>query len=44
VSQIMVDKMTTVARKRLGKTIGALEAATKTRLDRALALWLGLAG
>ena len=43
-SQLMVDKLTTVRRERIGATIGVLEPDPTTRLNRALALWLGLAG
>jgi mRNA interferase MazF len=40
----MVDKITTVARTRLGKRIGALTAAQMTPIDRAAMLFLGLVG
>lgn len=43
VSQIMVDKVTTVRRPRLGQTIGHLEEDAMLRVSRALALWFGLA-
>jgi mRNA interferase MazF len=43
-SQVMVDKLTTVRRERIGATIGDLEPETLTRVNRALALWLGIAG
>ena len=43
VSQIMVDKITTVRRQRLGQTIGRLEEDTMLRVSRALALWFGIA-
>lgn len=43
-SQLMVDKLITVRRERVGATIGVLEPEPVTRLNRALALWLGLAG
>jgi mRNA interferase MazF len=43
-SQVMVDKLTSVRRERIGATIGALEPDTMTRVNRALALWLGIAG
>ena len=42
-SQIMVDKLTTVRAARVGKAIGRLEADTLQRVNRALALWCGLA-
>jgi mRNA interferase MazF len=43
-SQVMVDKLTTVRRERIRATIGELEPETLTRVNRALALWLGIAG
>jgi mRNA interferase MazF len=43
VSQVMVDKTMTHLRSKLGKVIGALDDDTLTRVNRALALWLGLA-
>jgi len=43
VSQIMVDKVTTVRRDRLGKAIGRLDDETMLRVNRAIALWFGLA-
>lgn len=43
-SQLMVDKLITVRRERIGATIGSMEPEQLTRLNRALALWLGLAG
>ena len=43
VSQIMVDKITTVRRQRLGQTIGRLEEDAMLRVSRALALWFGIA-
>jgi mRNA interferase MazF len=43
VSQIMVDKVTTVRRQRLGQTIGRLEEDIMLRVSRALALWFGIA-
>ena len=43
-SQVMVDKLTSVRRERIGIVIGALEPETLTRVNRALALWLGIAG
>jgi mRNA interferase MazF len=42
-SQIMVDKVTTVRRTRIGSTIGHIEDDTLLRLSRALALWVGIA-
>jgi len=43
-SQLMVDKLITVRRERVGAPIGSLEPEPMARLNRALALWLGLAG
>ena len=43
ISQIMVDKVTTVRRQRLGQTIGRLEEEAMLRVSRALALWFGIA-
>jgi mRNA interferase MazF len=42
-SQIMVDKVTTVRRDRLGQAIGRLEDETILRVNRALMLWFGIA-
>jgi mRNA interferase MazF len=43
-SQVMVDKLTTGRRERIGATIGELEPETLTRVNRALALWFGFTG
>jgi len=43
VSQIMVDKMTAIRRDKIGKAVGRLDDATMMRVNRAIALWLGLA-
>ena len=43
VSQIMADKPVTVRRERIGRRLGALDAAEIARLNRALAFVLGLA-
>jgi mRNA interferase MazF len=43
VSQVMVDKTMTHLRSKLGDVIGTLDDDTITRVNRALALWLGLA-
>ena len=43
VSQIMIDKTTTVRRQRLDQTIGRLEDDVMLRVSRALALWFGIA-
>lgn len=41
-SQIMVDKLLTVPRNRLGSVIGKLDDETMVRLNRTLALVIGL--
>ena len=43
VSRVMVDKITTVSRKRLGERIGRLEGAQMMRLNRAILVFIGLA-
>ena len=42
-SRIMVDKITTVRRARLGDRVGALDDTTVLRLNRALVVFLGIA-
>ena len=42
-SQIMIDKVTTVARARIGPTIGHVEDDLLLQVNRALALWVGIA-
>jgi len=42
-SRIMVDKITTVRRARLGERVGALDDTTVLRLNRALVVFLGIA-
>ena len=42
VSRLMVDKLTTVHKSRLGKRIGRLDDADMGRLDRAILIFLGL--
>lgn len=42
-SQIMIDKVTTVARARIGPTIGRVEDDVLLQVSRALALWVGIA-
>ena len=42
-SRLMVDKITTVGKKRLGERIGRLEDAAMMRLNRAIMVFLGLA-
>ena len=43
-SRIMVDKVTTVRRAKLGEKVGALDDADIVRLNRALVVFLGIAG
>lgn len=42
-SRLMVDKITTVPKNRLGERVGRLPAAEMVRLNRAIAVFLGLA-
>jgi mRNA interferase MazF len=42
-SSLMVDKITTVSKARLGERIGQLDDADLVRLDRAMMIYLGLA-
>lgn len=42
-SQLMIDKVTTVRRERIGQPIGHLENDTVLRVNRSLALWFGIA-
>lgn len=42
VSRLMVDKLTTVHKSRLGKRIGRLDDADMARLERAILIFLGL--
>ena len=42
-SQIMVDKVQTVPREKLGAAFGRLDDATMLTINRALAVWLGFA-
>ena len=42
-SQLMVDKVTTVARSRLGQRLGCLAEEDLLRLNRSLLVFLGLA-
>ena len=42
-SRLMVDKITTVAKSKLGKPIGALDDMDLLRLNQALLVFLGLA-
>jgi len=43
VSQIMIDKLTTVRRERVDRVIGRVDDETLLRVGRALVLWLGIA-
>ncbi len=43
-SSLMVDKVTTVRRTKLGERLGRLSSRDMVRVDRALAVFLGLAG
>jgi mRNA interferase MazF len=43
VSQIQVDKVMTVARGRVGATIGRLDDATLLKVNRSLAVFVGIA-
>ena len=43
VSRLMVDKLTTVHKSRLGRRIGRLDGTDLGRLDRAILVFLGLA-
>lgn len=42
-SQVMVDKPMTVKREKIDNTVGRLEAPEMLQIDRALALFLGIA-
>ena len=42
-SRLMVDKITTVAKRRLGRPIGRIGDEDLVRLNRAMAVFLGLA-
>jgi len=42
VSQIMVDKLTTVRRDRVAQVLGSLTDDALLRVNRALVLWLGI--
>ncbi len=43
-SWLMADKITTMPRTRLGRRIGRLDDETMLRLNRAMLVFLGLAG
>jgi mRNA interferase MazF len=42
-SQLMIDKVTAVRRDRIARSVGRLDDDVMLRVNRALALWLGLA-
>ncbi len=42
-SQLMVDKLTTVRRSRLGNQLGVLDDSDTVRLNRAMVVFLGIA-
>jgi mRNA interferase MazF len=42
-SQLMIDKVTTVSRTRITQSIGRLEDDLMVRVGRAVALWAGIA-
>jgi len=43
VSQVMVDKVISVPRAKIGKVVGRLPDDTMIRVTRALSVWLGIA-
>jgi len=43
-SNLMVDKITTIRRTKLGERVGRLSSEDMVRLDRAIVVFLGLAG
>jgi mRNA interferase MazF len=43
-SRLMVDKLTTVSRDRLGHQVGRLEKGDMVRMNRAILVFLGMAG
>lgn len=43
-SRLMIDKVTTVPKTRLGKKLGELDDIDQLRVNRALMVFLGLAG
>ena len=43
ISQIQVDKITTVARERIGRVIGHLDDAAMLKVSRSLAVFIGIA-
>jgi len=43
-SRLMVDKITTIAKSKLGRQVGRLDDEDVVRLNRAVVVFLGLAG
>jgi mRNA interferase MazF len=43
-SRLMVDKLTSVPKNKLGRRVGRLDDETMVRLNRAMLVFLGLAG
>jgi mRNA interferase MazF len=43
-SVLMVDKLTTIPRRKVGQRLGALDDGDVVRLNRAIMVFLGLAG
>ena len=43
VSQVMIDKVISVPRARIGEVIGRLPDDTMIRVTRAMSVWLGIA-
>ena len=43
-SRLMVDKLTTVSKERLGSRVGRLDDEDMVRLNRAVLVFLGMAG
>jgi mRNA interferase MazF len=41
-SQVMLDKISTIAREKIGGRIGRLDEQTMLRVNRSLMVWLGL--
>jgi mRNA interferase MazF len=44
ISRLMVDKITTIPKSKLGRRIGNLDAADLVRINQAMLIFLGLAG
>lgn len=42
-SQIMIDKVMTIRRERIGKLIGHIDSTTLVQVERCLAVFLGIA-